>query len=163
MRFLHPEYLFNDCAIVEKAMTRLDVRRAMHASDDTMIYSVSSERLVSTSVPYNDRAYDVPISNADHHLRFPYGPQRIMAFRLQSSCDARSPIGTCSFSVVLILTKRRPKRSNVLERFSFGCLPDCCPAHPERSCERGEVEGERASTSLRYAQPEWCGVLDSYK
>lgn len=28
-----------------------------------------------------------------------------------------------------------------LERFSLGCIPNCFPAHPERSCESGEVEG----------------------
>jgi hypothetical protein len=50
-----------------------------------------------------------------------------------------------------------------LERFSLGCIPDCFPAHPERSRAGGEVEGARASTSLRYAQPERHRVLDSYK
>jgi hypothetical protein len=50
-----------------------------------------------------------------------------------------------------------------LEQFALGCIPDCFPAHPERSRAGGEVEGVRASTSLRYAQPERYRTLDSYK
>jgi TolB-like protein/class 3 adenylate cyclase len=50
-----------------------------------------------------------------------------------------------------------------LEQFALGCIPAYFPAHPERSRAGGEVEGVRASTSLRYAQPERYRILDSYK
>ena len=58
---------------------------------------------------------------------------------------------------------RQRQRSRDLEQFSLGCIPDCFPAHPERSRAGGEVEGARASTSLRYAQPERCEGLDPCK